>query len=580
MPSLTPRSSPLAVAGRRRTVLLATATLLGAALLPAAFADAPPVIAAAAVSGSPFASAGAAMPRQSDLTITLAEPASVTVTVVDYGQQPVRTLATSVPLAAGRHAFSWDGRDGAGRTLPNGYYRFVASAARSDGPAASVERGVTMAAYPLYSPKPGAITIALDPGHGGSDSGAVRSGSRESDFNLDIALRLRAMLVGAGATVIGPRPTVAMTRTTDVDVNRPIRDVNGDGFISLRDELAARIDVANLARADLFISLHNNSCSCTSASGTEVWTSGDHPWIAENLRFAALADQEIVARLRSAALPGWREIDRGVRRLNFYVTAPYEAGRVPRPSLMPTILGESLFLSNPGDLAMLRSPRGRQAIAEGYYNAIARYLAGRSWAARYDVTRVVTEALDGSTFGQQVRLTNRGMATWPAGTRMEVRAVPAVPLYDGSPERGTLLGSVPVPALAPGAAALVWASFAAPPAAGSWLLKFDLWLPGVGYLSDRGVVVLQLPLRTAGPPPSASPSPSASAPANPEAAPPARPSAGPSPSNTAGPTPAVVVEPTPTPAPAGSASASPDAPSPAGSPSPTPDAPSPAPSPT
>ena len=102
---------------------------------------------------------------------------------------------------------------------------------------------VTMARSAIFPANPGAITVAIDAGHGGGDPGAVRPGLYEKTANLDIALRLRAMLVGAGVNVV-------MTRTTDRKVNTAQVDWTGDGKVDYRDELAARIEVANAARAD------------------------------------------------------------------------------------------------------------------------------------------------------------------------------------------------------------------------------------------------------------------------------------------------------------------------------------------
>ena len=80
------------------------------------------------------------------------------------------------------------------------------------------EAWVTVADRRVYPPRPGFITIAIDPGHGGSLDGAVgRDGTREADLNLDIGLRLARMLEGAGVTVV-------VTRDGDGHVNEPPLD--------------------------------------------------------------------------------------------------------------------------------------------------------------------------------------------------------------------------------------------------------------------------------------------------------------------------------------------------------------------
>ena len=99
--------------------------------------------------------------------------------------------------------------------------------------------------------------ICIDPGHGGTDVGAIgRLGGKEiyeKNITLSIALPLRDMLTSAGAKVV-------MTRSTDKDVYGPWADAD--------PELQARCDVANEAHADAFISIHIDSFSNGSVEGT------------------------------------------------------------------------------------------------------------------------------------------------------------------------------------------------------------------------------------------------------------------------------------------------------------------------
>src|SRR6185295_8021759 len=107
---------------------------------------------------------------------------------------------------------------------------------------------------------------------------------------------------------------------------------------------------------------------------------------------------------------------------------------------MPAVLSEELFYSNPGDLAVLKSTVGRQTLADGYYDAIAAYLAQRTTAVGYGVAAnhvaagPVTRA---ASLDYNVRVTNKGVAN-ATGWRLEARYVPAVLLYDGSPNPGEL----------------------------------------------------------------------------------------------------------------------------------------------
>ena len=94
------------------------------------------------------------------------------------------------------------------------------------------------------------IRICLDPGHGGSDPGAVGFGLLEKDMNLDIALRLRDLLEADTADTFGGGEwEVLMTRSTDVDVS-----------------LAQRVQLANAWPADRFVSIHCNGFSSSAAS--------------------------------------------------------------------------------------------------------------------------------------------------------------------------------------------------------------------------------------------------------------------------------------------------------------------------
>ncbi len=106
----------------------------------------------------------------------------------------------------------------------------------------------TVLARKAYFPL-GGKKIVIDPGHGGVDSGANDNGFKEKDVNLQIALELRNILTLAGAEVV-------MTRTDDTDVTE-----KGDpGLRRYQRDLDGRVNVMNENKADLFISLHVNSC--------------------------------------------------------------------------------------------------------------------------------------------------------------------------------------------------------------------------------------------------------------------------------------------------------------------------------
>jgi N-acetylmuramoyl-L-alanine amidase len=224
-------------------------------------------------------------------------------------------------------------------------------------------------------------TVYIDPGHGGIESGAVHVGADgkvdliERDMNLAIGLKLRALLEASGFRV-------AMSHPVGESPNTPPTDRNADGRVTSRDDYQAVIDKANDANADLMVSLHNNGTTDKSISGTETWFSPLRPFADKNLLFARLVQSNLVASLRAL---GYNDVDRGIkddsnyRVFNGRIYEIFVLGRAdgtafhPRAGNMPAALGESLFMTNDADAAMLGQDRTQQAIARGYYNAIIQY---------------------------------------------------------------------------------------------------------------------------------------------------------------------------------------------------------------
>jgi len=175
------------------------------------------------------------------------------------------------------------------------------------------------------------FTVAIDPGHGGRDPGAIAaSGLRESDVNLTMSHRLRARLEAVGVRVV-------MTRTTDVGLT-----------------LAERIDIANNAGADLVVSIHNNSHTNPQISGTQTFygvTDGSH----------ALA-LGVHRRLVALGLN-----DRSVLTANFAVL---------RRTTIPAILTETAFVSNPNNAALLAQDSFLDQAVDAHFEAIREWLLG------------------------------------------------------------------------------------------------------------------------------------------------------------------------------------------------------------
>ena len=177
--------------------------------------------------------------------------------------------------------------------------------------------------------------IVIDPGHGGSDPGSARHGVTEATLTLDMSKRLRDILTARGWQV-------RLTHDADVDVYAP-----ND---SAHDELQARDDVANNAGARMFVSIHVNAFINSGPVGTTVYISKP-----SDVALGRAIEREV-------ASDGTK--DDGVIKAHYYVTFH---------ALMPAVLIETAFISNPDDFALLTSPAWRQKIALEIADGIDRY---------------------------------------------------------------------------------------------------------------------------------------------------------------------------------------------------------------
>ncbi|MFW6144732.1 MAG: InlB B-repeat-containing protein, partial [Candidatus Natronoplasma sp.] len=171
--------------------------------------------------------------------------------------------------------------------------------------------------------------ITVDPGHGGSDPGAVGpSDYTEAECVLDIGLRLRDLLEASNAEVL-------MTRETDV-------------YVSLEE----RVNIANDGGADIYVSIHNNAYD-GNTKGIESYYYEELPPDSEAAQLTTRLQEELIAEIDSP--------DRGVKTANYYVL---------RETWMPASLTENMFIDNPEEEAKLMDPEVRQRIAEAHYRAI------------------------------------------------------------------------------------------------------------------------------------------------------------------------------------------------------------------
>lgn len=177
------------------------------------------------------------------------------------------------------------------------------------------------------------LTICVDPGHGGRETGAIGcSGIKEATINLAIALKLKALLENSGARVV-------MTRIADREVS-----------------LDERVEIANKARADILLSVHNNSLPDGRDPLNEHGTSSYwyHP---QSIALARTVNSGMVQEI---GFP-----DFGSRFQNLALT---------RPSGMLAMLAEVGFVINPEEYAVLLSAEGQQRAAQGILKGLFTYL--------------------------------------------------------------------------------------------------------------------------------------------------------------------------------------------------------------
>jgi N-acetylmuramoyl-L-alanine amidase len=201
---------------------------------------------------------------------------------------------------------------------------------------------------------PEAGTIAIDPGHGGDEAGAVGpAGLLERDLNLDVATQAAALLREAGVTALLTRPA------------------------DYRATLGFRSAIAGAMGAAALVSVHHNAepDGRSSRPGTETYHQHGDPG---SRRLAGLLYEELVAAL-SASDAGRRSwpanTDAGAKwRLNDEGVDYYGMLRRTAALGVPACITEFAFLSDPGDEALLLRPDVRRAEAGAIARAVLRYL--------------------------------------------------------------------------------------------------------------------------------------------------------------------------------------------------------------
>ncbi|WP_223594216.1 N-acetylmuramoyl-L-alanine amidase [Neobacillus bataviensis] len=175
------------------------------------------------------------------------------------------------------------------------------------------------------------MKLYLDPGHGGTDPGAQGNGLNEKDLTLDIALKIRTILLNNYENI-----EVMMSRTGDITKS-----------------LSQRTNEANAWKADYYLSIHINADSGT-ATGYEDYIHSSLSDTSTTAKYRDIIHAEVI-KLNQLK-------DRGKKKANFHVL---------RESAMPAMLSENGFIDNPQDAALMKQTSWRQNVAQGHANGIA-----------------------------------------------------------------------------------------------------------------------------------------------------------------------------------------------------------------
>lgn len=226
------------------------------------------------------------------------------------------------------------------------------------------------------------IIVALDPGHGGEDPGAIGPrGTREKDIVLKIALLLRQRI---NATRINGNPMRAFL-TRDADFFVP---------------LATRVSKARRVQADLFISIHADAFTKPSANGASVFalspkgaSSAAARWLADKENQAdliggvnvtsknqavqnAVLDMSTTAQIRDSLHLGSAVLSHIGGFAKLHKPKVEQAGfAVLKAPDIPSVLIETAFISNPDEELRLRSPAYQAKLADAIMQGIRQYFA-------------------------------------------------------------------------------------------------------------------------------------------------------------------------------------------------------------
>lgn len=219
--------------------------------------------------------------------------------------------------------------------------------------------------------------IVLDPGHGGPNNiGAVGpTGLAEKSVNVLIAQRVRDLL--AESHVVD-WDTGTIFTGSDIPAARWVlmTRVGDDDEADYEAGLDFRAEIANRAGAHVMVSIHNNAGWELELEfpGSDVYYQSQDPVAAQSRRLATLLTDEFQRSFAGFAAD-WvgAEFVGAKSRLSPRDGESQYYGLL-RYAEVPSVIAEGLYLSNPTEEALLRTPQGQQAYAEAVYRAIVRFL--------------------------------------------------------------------------------------------------------------------------------------------------------------------------------------------------------------
>lgn len=221
------------------------------------------------------------------------------------------------------------------------------------------------------------VIIAIDPGHGGKDPGAIgKKGTREKDITLAVAKKLQKLINR------DPHYKAVMTRTTDK-------------YVVLRN----RVKKARELQADLFVSLHADSFRSAKVEGASVYALSINGASSEAARWMAqkenasdliggisLDDKDDMIASVLLDLTQTNTIQSSIELGNDVLNQLSKVGKVNKKEVqqagfavlkapdMPSILVETAFLSNPKEERRLRSKKHQQNLAKAIFSGIKKHI--------------------------------------------------------------------------------------------------------------------------------------------------------------------------------------------------------------